>query len=233
MFITTDKDDLAYINYYQGLTLSKTPDALVEVPKGRKTYDYTFKYKTLGENNALILQQVPVTLSFAGDCVYIKGMCIYQPEAWIQGKWVNGQLVLDLPQYVGDYTDAEQGVSYPVYLNGFDPDIYLLNRQVTIGYDPQTQVFSGQSTPMGFGINKTGYLNVQDIYEAVLEPVKSFLIGDVNDDGHVNISDVTDLINDRLKGNASAINLAAADADGDGNCNISDVTTLINYLLRH
>ncbi len=233
VFITTDKDDLAYINYYQGLTLSKTPDALVEVPEGRKTYDYTFKYKTLGENNALILQQVPVSLSFAGDCVYIKGMCIYQPEAWIQGKWANGQLVLDLPQYVGDYTDDEQGISYPVYLNGFDPDIYLLNRQVTIGYDPQTQVFSGQSTPMGFGINKTGYLNVQDIYEAVLEPVESFLIGDVNDDGHVNISDVTDLINYLLKGNASAINLAAADADGDGNCNISDVTTLINYLLRH
>ncbi|MBQ9577373.1 MAG: hypothetical protein IJV11_10900 [Muribaculaceae bacterium] len=47
------------------------------------------------------------------------------------------------------------------------------------------------------------------------------------------MSDVTDLINYLLKGNASAINLAAADADGDGNCNISDVTTLINYLLRH
>ena len=59
----------------------------------------------------------------------------------------------------------------------------------------------------------------------------AFLRGDVNDDGQVKISDVTALINYLLSGDASAINLDAADCNQDGQVKISDVTTLINYLL--
>ena len=58
-----------------------------------------------------------------------------------------------------------------------------------------------------------------------------FIRGDVNNDGKVNINDVTALINYLLSKNASAINLQAADASQDGNVNINDVTTLIKYLL--
>ena len=58
----------------------------------------------------------------------------------------------------------------------------------------------------------------------------TFIPGDVNDDGHVNISDVTALI-DYLLNNANAINVDAADMNGDGSVNISDVTGLIDYLL--
>ncbi len=55
--------------------------------------------------------------------------------------------------------------------------------------------------------------------------------GDVDDNGFVNIADVTALINYLLSQNADGINLGNADVDGDGNINISDVTTLINKLL--
>ncbi|MBE6317000.1 MAG: hypothetical protein E7078_10245 [Bacteroidales bacterium] len=55
--------------------------------------------------------------------------------------------------------------------------------------------------------------------------------GDVNGDGSVNISDVTALIDYLLSGNASGINLSAADCDQSGSINISDVTALIDYLL--
>ena len=58
-----------------------------------------------------------------------------------------------------------------------------------------------------------------------------FTRGDVNDDGKVNITDVTVLINYLLSGNAAAVNVNAADANDDGKVNISDVTVLINYLL--
>lgn len=57
----------------------------------------------------------------------------------------------------------------------------------------------------------------------------SFQRGDVNDDGSVNISDVTALI-DLLLGGGTISN-PAADANQDGNVNISDVTALIDYLL--
>ena len=57
------------------------------------------------------------------------------------------------------------------------------------------------------------------------------LRGDVNDDGQVNISDVTALINYLLSGNADGVNVANADCNQDTLTNISDVTALINRLL--
>ena len=59
----------------------------------------------------------------------------------------------------------------------------------------------------------------------------AFLLGDVNDDGHVNISDVTTLINYLLSGYADPFNMLAADVNQDNNISISDVTALINILL--
>ena len=57
----------------------------------------------------------------------------------------------------------------------------------------------------------------------------TFLRGDVNGDGSVNISDVTALI-DLLLGGGTISN-SAADCNQDGNVNISDVTALIDHLL--
>jgi len=59
----------------------------------------------------------------------------------------------------------------------------------------------------------------------------SFIKGDVDGDGNVNISDVTTLIDYLLSGDASGLNLAGADCDQGGSVNIADVTALIDYLL--
>ena len=56
------------------------------------------------------------------------------------------------------------------------------------------------------------------------------LLGDVNNDGAVNIADVTTLI-DYLLGSNVEINLRNADCNSDGGINIADVTTLIDSLL--
>lgn len=55
-------------------------------------------------------------------------------------------------------------------------------------------------------------------------------IGDVNNDGKVNISDVTQLVNIIL-GKATADDKHFVDVNGDGNVNISDVTQLVNIIL--
>ena len=57
------------------------------------------------------------------------------------------------------------------------------------------------------------------------------LLGDVNDDHEVNITDVTMLINAVMSENFSTINTANADMNGDGNINITDVTMLINAVM--
>ena len=58
------------------------------------------------------------------------------------------------------------------------------------------------------------------------------LRGDVNEDGTVNITDVTDLISYLLSGNDDGINLDNADCNLDSAININDITALIDYLLR-
>jgi hypothetical protein len=56
------------------------------------------------------------------------------------------------------------------------------------------------------------------------------LMGDVNDDGYVDVNDVTTLINYVLNGQGD-VNLAAADISGDGEVDVNDVTEIINYVL--
>ena len=58
------------------------------------------------------------------------------------------------------------------------------------------------------------------------------LIGDVDNDGKVNIDDVTALIHYLLTHVATGINLTNADVDPDGIINIDDLSALIGYLLR-
>ena len=59
------------------------------------------------------------------------------------------------------------------------------------------------------------------------------LRGDVNDDGHVNISDVTVLIDYLLTGHDSGINPTNANVNLDNEINISDVTALIHFVMSN
>ena len=67
----------------------------------------------------------------------------------------------------------------------------------------------------------------------VIEPLPQVTPGDVNGDGHVDITDATLLINYLLSGNGSSLNLTAADMNNDSRVDITDATLLINYLLEH
>ena len=58
---------------------------------------------------------------------------------------------------------------------------------------------------------------------------KELLVGDVNGDGRVNVSDVSVLINMIL--GLEAMDQEHADVNGDGRVNVSDVTALINIIL--
>ena len=63
------------------------------------------------------------------------------------------------------------------------------------------------------------------------EPI-TVVRGDANDDGNVNIEDVTAIIDYLLSGNANAINLANADCNQNNKVNIDDAAKLIDYLLK-
>ena len=73
--------------------------------------------------------------------------------------------------------------------------------------------------------------NVWKKFVNVVGIEESFLPGDVDGDGRITISDVTELIDLLLTGTMAGN--PAADVDGDGRVSISDVTELIDYLLLH
>ena len=68
--------------------------------------------------------------------------------------------------------------------------------------------------------------NIQQV--TLLQSGPVFEPGDVNQDGNVNISDVTDLIDCLLSNGTPS---STADVNGDGDVNIADVTALIDLLL--
>ncbi|MBQ9556566.1 MAG: dockerin type I repeat-containing protein [Muribaculaceae bacterium] len=230
VFITTDKNNLSFVNYYQGLTLSKHPDAVIEIPQGMRTEQYYYQFTTSYDGNSNVEDESIVIVGFDGDDVYIQGMWEVMPNAWVKGHLAGGKLVLDVPQYLGDYKQ-EYNLTYPIYLVAFDSTTGRIVPQLQFDYNPQTHVFSNQSTPYGMGINKTGYLNLQDFTGATLRPINavSFIPGDVDGSGAVTIDDVTALIDILLKGTDAP---AAADVDGSGAVTIDDVTALIDMLLK-
>ena len=131
-----------------------------------------------------------------------------------------------------------------VYVN-FDPAVGLMaagHSFIIDGYDEQGMVHVN----WGWYGNYDGYFDIAvlDVRGLQFNTYQDMAInfmpdaslvgtpGDVNDDGKVNIQDVTELINYLLSGNTTPINRTNADVDGDGAVNITDVTTLINNLLR-
>lgn len=82
---------------------------------------------------------------------------------------------------------------------------------------------------------KAGPYNDSEVATAVyvVEIPVTVVLGDVNDDGIVNIADVTKLIDYLLDNSAIPFNRNNADVKQDGNIDIADVTSLIDMLLNN
>ena len=165
IFISANKDNLEFINYYQGLTISLNPDVAVRPPEGFEPVDYTFSYKTrTGVNDPLIPGERTVKIVTYRNEVYIQGLWEYLPDAWVMGKLVNGKLVMNLAQFMGIYKE-EYSATYPIFLTAFDSNTGLLVPQVTFTFNSEDGSYTNVSAPLSIGINKTGYLSLQDFFD--------------------------------------------------------------------
>ena len=118
--------------------------------------------------------------------------------------------------------------------------VYVGDEWSTAGVTNSSSMFGGCTSIVG-GMGTTYDANHTDMAYAHIDGGPSdpgyfsekvdFLRGDVNNDGVVSVSDVTALIDYLLSGDASAINIDAADCNLDSGVTIPDVTSLIDYLL--
>lgn len=125
--------------------------------------------------------------------------------------------------YLGDYAMA--GMTGMQTLKTGAAEVPALGENVWAGVDQQSvSLFtpSNESTEL--------YKAADQWMNFFFGSIVDFIPGDVNNDGLVDISDATALINYLLTGDAD-INMLAADLNNDGLVDISDATALINYLL--
>ena len=156
----------------------------------------------------------------------------------------NDSLYIDeiVLQYLGAMTDLRyQGTT----INGWDPAVTTYSMQMA--GEPNLDDFDATIEGVDALLLKSMEQNADGSYRIAISVVSAdlqnaacYIInvtapagikGDVDDNGLLNISDVTTLINYLLSNNADGINMDNADVDSDGHINISDVTTLINKLL--
>ncbi len=136
----------------------------------------------------------------------------------------------------------------PLYYQGvyvkFDPSVGLIaagHSFVIDGYNEEGLVHVN----WGWYGNYDGYFDIAllDVrglqFNSYQDMVINFvpgttgLAGDVNDDGTLNIADVTLLINYTLDSDSVQINTTNADMNGDNKINITDVVMLIDNVLKN
>jgi Dockerin type I domain len=163
---------------------------------------------------------------------------------------VNNEVINTVPTAPGAPTgpySAVTGKSYNFNCTGTDPDDNTLSYRMVWApgdtsdwYGPYNSGEMG-TVPHTFSAGGVYFIKAQSkdqyggisgfsgTYQVI---VHSFLAGDANGSGAVNIQDVTYVINALYKGGPAPIPPQAGDANGNGTLNIQDVTYLINFLYK-
>ena len=200
-----------------------------QIPAGDWTqYSFPFDYDSYADNGA------------ASEAIFVTFSTNGNPG---QGSKNDALYVDDIELvYLAQMTDLRyQGVT----IDGWDPAVTAYDMQLASA--PSLDDFSADVTGASAVITKSMEQNADGTYRIAISAVPgdlqnatcyvitatvaTFKRGDVNNDGVVNISDVTTLIDYLLSGNSEGINLQAADVDENGGINIADVTALIDMLL--
>lgn len=125
----------------------------------------------------------------------------------------NQNSIMLMSQARGGYPDSDPSTTTPVYQNQ-DNDNAL---HVTPAVMSEPSSVNTAAMAVGYSDN-------------TLSSQRLVLIGDINADGVMSVSDVTGMIDGLLDGSIT-INGKPADVDGDGQVTIADVTAIIDQLL--
>ena len=111
----------------------------------------------------------------------------------------------------------------------------------------QSQLFQGESANYNINVNtenlnqgsyqaylivNTNISSVPDIFPIILNTQEEFLIGDVNQDGVLDVLDIVRIISIIMGSyNPSSLEILLSDTNGDGVVNVIDIVLLVNLIL--
>ena len=163
---------------------------------------------------------------------------IYMP-AGLTVEMEDGDYIFDLTDrksrnhMIASQPQADGAIRVISYSNSINPFSGNSGALVTFNVSAATD-FTGPATIAlrNTLFTTTAGMEIQlDNEDCIVTVATTNLIGDVNGDEKITISDVTALIDYLLSGDASNIQLENADVNSSGNISISDVTALIDKLL--
>ncbi len=79
--------------------------------------------------------------------------------------------------------------------------------------------------------NEVGFVNTATIYCEIGEPA-SYVKGDVNGDGVVNVTDIVATVNYIMEKPSPDFNKEAADLNGDGSVNVTDIVMMVSIIMN-
>jgi len=173
IMVSSKRNDISYLAYYMGMTLAPELDRTVTPPDGLRFSPYTLDYQEPDDQGRLVTMpsQMVSTATTSDGRLYLQGITPFVPEAFIEGTLgVDRQLTFRSPQYMGEFFDESTGIVYPIYFQAFHGTTGQLLPEVTFAYDEATHAYVRPTTAISIGINKTGLLAQQYIYNATLTP---------------------------------------------------------------
>lgn len=129
---------------------------------------------------------------------------------------------------------AEDG-SYTILLYSADSEAITGNEgsiiDVTLDIDKEMQdgTYEIKISDIVLSTTKAQKINADDV-TAQLE-VKSYVLGDPNNDGSIDVVDITMIANHILGNNPENFIFAAADVDADGTVDVNDIISIANIIL--
>lgn len=235
-------------------TFTNRKNATLYVPKGSKAAyeaaDYWKEFKEIVEITKSSYLEVADTVGFTGKQLVLPIELKNTDEiAGVQFKLTlpagvcvalnsKNKLMFSKTERDADHTlsgsKAEDG-TYTVLLYSADSEAITGNEgsiiDVTLDIDKEMKdgTYEIKISDIVLSTTKAVKINADDV-TAQLE-VKSYLLGDPNNDGSIDVVDITMIANHILGNNPENFIFAAADVDADGTVDVNDIISIANIIL--
>lgn len=235
-------------------TFSNSANAILYVPQGSKAAyeaaDYWKEFKEIVEITKSSYLEVADTVGFTGKQLVLPIELTNTDEiAGVQFKLSlpagvsvalnsKNKLMFSKTERDADHTlsgsKAEDG-TYTVLLYSADTEAITGNEgsiiDVTLDIDKEMKdgIYEIKISDIVLSTTKAVKINADDV-TAQLE-VKSYLLGDPNNDGSIDVVDITMIANHILGNNPENFIFAAADVDADGTVDVNDIISIANIIL--
>ena len=205
-YVVSDTDGSAYL-----LTQTDWNKSEVTIPRSISHQGKAYTVKNITPyafaNTAIKELTIPSTVSYFGEGAFYCYQCPIEKIKFHSKT----------PPKVPDTTDEGKANFYPMMFDTWEYDYVTLYVPTGSKTKYKKDSFWGQFTNI--------------VEDASLD--EGSILGDANNDGFVNISDVTVIINYILNKNPEGFVIDNADANGDHLINMSDVTAIINIILNN